>query len=42
MIHITISEELKEELKKEAKKLGLTLNSYVRMILIERNNKNER
>lgn len=36
MIHISIPEELKIKLKKEATEKGLTLNSYVRMILIER------
>lgn len=36
MIHIQISEELKEELKKEAESKGLSLNAYIRMILIER------
>jgi len=35
MIHITIDDDLKEKLAKEAKKKGLTLNSYIRMILIE-------
>lgn len=37
MIHITISEELKQELLEEAKRLELSLNSYIRMLLIERN-----
>lgn len=36
MIHITISDELKQELLAEAKKLELSLNSYIRMLLIER------
>lgn len=36
MIHITISDELKQELLEEAKKLELSLNSYIRMLLIER------
>lgn len=36
MLHIKIDEELKQELIKEAKAIGLSLNSYVRMILIER------
>ena len=36
MIHIKIDEELKDELIKEAKAKGLSLNSYIRMILIER------
>jgi len=36
MIHITIDEELKEQLIEEAKAKGLSLNSYIRMLLIER------
>lgn len=36
MIHITISDELKQELLEEAKRLQLSLNSYIRMLLIER------
>lgn len=36
MIHLTIDDELKEQLQKEAKEKGLSLNSYIRMILIER------
>lgn len=36
MIHITISDELKQELLEEAKRLELSLNSYIRMLLIER------
>lgn len=36
MIHITISDDLKEELKKEAEKLEMSLNTYIRMILINR------
>ena len=36
MIHIKIDDELKSELIKEAKAIGLSLNSYIRMILIER------
>lgn len=37
-LHIQISEELKEELKKESKKNGLSLNGYIRMVLIEKLN----
>ena len=37
-VNITISKELKEQLKKEAEENGLTLNSYIRMILIQRRN----
>lgn len=33
---IYITDELKEELKKEAEKKGLSLNSYINMILMER------
>ena len=36
MIHIKIDEELKEQLSIEAKAKGLSLNAYIRMILIER------
>ena len=36
MMHITISDELKAELVDEAKKLQLSLNAYIRMLLIER------
>lgn len=35
-LHIQIDNELKETLKKEAEAKGLSLNSYVRMLLIER------
>lgn len=34
-IHITISEELKKKLIIIAKSKGLSLNSYIRMILTE-------
>ena len=36
LFNITITDELKEELKKEADEKGLSLNAYIRMILIER------
>jgi predicted HicB family RNase H-like nuclease len=36
MMHITISDELKAELVEEANKLQLSLNAYIRMLLIER------
>lgn len=36
MMHITISDELKAELLEEANKLQLSLNAYIRMLLIER------
>ncbi len=36
MIHIKIDEGLKKQLKVEATSKGLSLNSYIRMILIER------
>lgn len=35
-VHLTIDDELKNELVSEAKAKGLSLNSYIRMILIER------
>lgn len=35
-IHIQIDESLKDKLEKEAKDKGLSLNGYIRMILIER------
>lgn len=35
-IHIMISDELKQELQEEADKKQLSLNAYIRMILIER------
>lgn len=34
-IHIEISEDLKKHLMEKAKSKGLSLNSYIRMILIE-------
>lgn len=36
MIHIKVDEQLKKELINEAKTKGLSLNAYIRMILIER------
>ena len=36
MIHITISKELKDQLIEEANALEMSLNAYVRMLLIER------
>lgn len=36
VIHLSIEEKLKEDLKEEASKKGLSLNSYIRMLLIER------
>ncbi len=35
-MYLNIDDELKEELKKEAKERGLTLTSYIRLILFER------
>ena len=35
-LHIPVSKDLKEKLQKEAFEKGLTLSTYVRMILIER------
>lgn len=37
MIHIKINDDLKRQLEKEAKEKGLSLNAYIRMLLIERN-----
>jgi antitoxin component of RelBE/YafQ-DinJ toxin-antitoxin module len=37
MIHIKIDDELKNELKQEAEQKGLSLTSYIRMLLKERN-----
>lgn len=36
MLHITIDENLKKQLEEEAKSKGLSLNAYIRMLLIER------
>ena len=36
VLHLIIDGDLKKELSKEAKQKGLSLNAYVRMILIER------
>lgn len=36
MIHIKIDDKLKNQLSNEAKAKGLSLNAYIRMILIER------
>lgn len=36
MIHIKIDTEFKQQLIEEAKAIGLSLNAYIRMILIER------
>lgn len=35
-IHFQCDESLKNELQQEARSKGLTLNAYIRMILIER------
>lgn len=37
MFCLYINEELKKELKEEAKSKGLSLNSYIIMLLFERN-----
>lgn len=37
MIHIKIDDDLKRQLEEEAKAKGLSLNAYIRMLLIERN-----
>lgn len=36
MIHIKIDCDLKNQLEEEAKAKGLSLNAYIRMLLIER------
>lgn len=35
-VHISMSKEMKKELINEAKEKGLTLNGYIRMILLAR------
>lgn len=35
-IHIQITDDLKKELQEEANSKGLSLNAYIRMLLIER------
>lgn len=35
-LHIMIGEDLKRQLSEEAKLKGLSLNAYIRMLLIER------
>ena len=36
LIHVKIDEILKKQLEEEAKAKGLSLNAYIRMLLIER------
>jgi predicted HicB family RNase H-like nuclease len=36
VLHIKIDDDLKKQLEEEAKQKGLSLNSYIRMLLIER------
>ena len=36
-IHFQVDENMKKELEKEANEKGLSLNAYIRMLLIERN-----
>ena len=36
LIHVKIDESLKNQLEEEAKAKGLSLNAYIRMLLIER------
>lgn len=36
MLHIKVDNDLKKQLQKEAEEKGLSLASYIRMILIER------
>ena len=35
-IHIIISDDLKKQLEKEARSKEISLNGYIRMILVER------
>ena len=35
-IHVQVDEHLKKKLEEEAKAKGISLNGYIRMILIER------
>ena len=35
-MHISIDEDLKDKLDKEAKAKGLSLSSYIRLIILER------
>ena len=35
-VHILLDDDLKKQLEDESKKKGLSLNSYIRMLLIER------
>lgn len=35
LIHIQIPEDLKNKLKAQARKKGITLNAYVRMLLLD-------
>ena len=36
LIHVKIDESLKKQLEEESKAKGLSLNAYIRMLLIER------
>lgn len=36
MLHIKVDDNLKKQLQNEANEKGLSLSSYIRMILIER------
>lgn len=36
LIHIQVDEDLKKELENEAEEKGISLNGYIRMILLER------
>lgn len=38
MIYLRIDDDLKKQLQEEAKQKGLTLSSYIRMILIQKRN----
>ena len=36
MVHIYLGEELKEKVKEKAKEKGLSVGSFIRMVLIEK------
>lgn len=36
LIHIQVDEDFKKELENEARKKGISLNGYIRMILLAR------
>lgn len=42
LIHIQVDEELKKELENEALEKGISLNGYIRMILLARQTDDDR